>query len=185
MDSGQAINVLAMTVFGHYGHRCSRPILQGWFVRCLGFVLRQFNAFQIMHIQNSETKCLICHILHCPCICSMMALPWRHRKCETTCPNMPVWQSRSSPSFEWQVVCFTVTSCWTIPIPVGENTRGPTVILFLPVYLIVIILLHPASIFTSLSLFSEVDNLSFSLPCFLLRFTVFISYIGVFICFFY
>lgn len=139
-------NVLAMTVFGHYGHRCSRPILQRWFVRCLGFVLRQFNALQIMHIQNSETKCLICHILHCPCICSMMALPWRHRKCETTCPNMPVWQSRSSPSFEWQVVCFTVTSCWTIPIPVGENTRGPTVILFLPVYLIVIILLHPASI---------------------------------------
>lgn len=27
-------------------------------------------------------------------------------------------------AFDWQVVCFSVASCWTVPIPAGVETRG-------------------------------------------------------------
>lgn len=68
---------------------------------------------------------------------------WKTRKCVFVSFNDIITQlnyksqqtlqtRRSAHSFEWQVVCFTVTSCWTIPISVGVETRGPTDLSFLP-----------------------------------------------------
>jgi len=79
---------------------------------------------------------------------------WTSQHRELHIPTCTSCTIRPAHFFDWQVVCFTVTSCWPIPILVGVETRGPTVLFFspFPFTSLCFLLFHPALLSFSLFL---------------------------------